>query len=355
MILKNNIFKLIFSIFALFLILGPVPMVVAKEYPCSWHAYPLVYYGEKPPLCLNNYIERATDEANYYCGPKTPDWSSEITFTCCCSPDAVEKKVGASKVEPPKFQISLPTIKLSTIECHNTIDGGFSCSVPWIAEYITGIYDYGLSIGGILAAIILMAGGVLWLVSGGDASKVSKAKSLIFSSITGLIILFSSYVILYEINPELIKTRNINVGLPGGTKELETALKTSDDWLWDPGIKDQVGDASLELMSLLQCMRPMLASGVGRISSISDSNFIGKLNLCNTADCKKTQTNPKCIHACQSCHYGGGTWAGKSYAVDFGDEANEDVIIKAAKACGATYALIESDHVHVSTASCPKN
>lgn len=86
-----------------------------------------------------------------------------------------------------------------------------TCKIPWIAVYIYAIYNYLLGIGGVLAAIALMIGGVIWLISAGNASRVSEAKSWIVGSITGIIILLTSYVLLYEINPELVNTRYVDL------------------------------------------------------------------------------------------------------------------------------------------------
>ncbi|MDD3711727.1 MAG: C39 family peptidase [Patescibacteria group bacterium] len=85
------------------------------------------------------------------------------------------------------------------------------CKIPWIAIYIHAIYNYLLGIGGVLAAIVLMVAGVLWLVSAGNASRVTQAKNLITGSITGLLILFTSYIILYQINPNLIGLKYIEL------------------------------------------------------------------------------------------------------------------------------------------------
>jgi len=79
-----------------------------------------------------------------------------------------------------------------------------------LAEYIKALYDYGLMIGGILAAVVLMGGGVLWLISAGNDSKIMQAKELITGSIVGLIILFGSWVILDTINPNLTVLPSIN-------------------------------------------------------------------------------------------------------------------------------------------------
>jgi hypothetical protein len=59
---------------------------------------------------------------------------------------------------------------------------------------------------------MLMAGGAIWLVSAGDASRVTQAKELIIGSIVGIIILFTSYIILIQINPDLTKFYPITLG-----------------------------------------------------------------------------------------------------------------------------------------------
>lgn len=78
-----------------------------------------------------------------------------------------------------------------------------------LARYIKALYDYGMIIGGILAAIVLMGGGVLWLISAGDPSKINQAKELISGSLVGTVILFSSWLILNTVNPDLLKLQSI--------------------------------------------------------------------------------------------------------------------------------------------------
>lgn len=136
---------------------------------------------------------------------------------CCCDTGAknsfVTEAVGTVKDDTIKFdwQIPIDTINLSEPTCVGTEDNQV-CSTPWIAGYIQGVYKYGLGIAGILAAIVLMAGGVLWLISAGDASKITQSKNLIIGSITGLMILFGSYILLKQINPNLTQLRAIKVG-----------------------------------------------------------------------------------------------------------------------------------------------
>jgi len=78
-----------------------------------------------------------------------------------------------------------------------------------LAKYIQAFYNYGLAAAGILAAIVLMAGGVLWLTSAGDSARVGQAKELIIGSVVGTAILFSAWIILNTVNPELLKFKSI--------------------------------------------------------------------------------------------------------------------------------------------------
>lgn len=98
-----------------------------------------------------------------------------------------------------------------------------TCKIPWIAIYIHAIYNYLLGIGGVLAAIALMVGGVIWLVSAGNASRVSEAKSWITGSVTGLLILMTSYIILYQINPNLVGLKYIEL------KTIEEVIPTASE------------------------------------------------------------------------------------------------------------------------------
>jgi len=107
------------------------------------------------------------------------------------------------------LKIEIPGVKELAdkypIRC-NTIGETENCEIPWIAIYIYAIYNYMLAIGGVLAVVTIMIGGVIWLVSAGNASRIATAKSWITGSLTGLLILLTSYVLLYQINPNLVDT-----------------------------------------------------------------------------------------------------------------------------------------------------
>ncbi len=88
-------------------------------------------------------------------------------------------------------------------------------SLQPIGDYIKAIYNYALMIVGILAAIVLMVGGIIWLTSAGNSEKISQAKSWISGALTGLVLMLISYVILQTINPNLVNLRTPGLDVIG--------------------------------------------------------------------------------------------------------------------------------------------
>lgn len=166
------------------------------------------------------------------CDPSSkPKYSSAFgqQLHCCCPPEPVKNTL----FEAPDIKIDIPGMeKLSDIKCPE----GDTCEIPWLGQYIRGIYNYAIAIAGILAAVVLMGGGLLWLLSRGEASKITKAKELIVGSIVGLVILTGSYLILTIINPSLVNLKNIQVvniktedlGGDSNNSEITKSMDTSE-------------------------------------------------------------------------------------------------------------------------------
>jgi len=77
-------------------------------------------------------------------------------------------------------------------------------STEFIGKYIRAIYKYAIGFVGIIAAVVLMFGGILWITAGGSAERIGEAKAWIAASLTGLILALLSYLILATINPALV-------------------------------------------------------------------------------------------------------------------------------------------------------
>src|SRR3989344_8157061 len=89
---------------------------------------------------------------------------------------------------------------------------GMEClSIPWIGQYVSALYQYSVGIAAILAMVMIMVGGFLWLTSAGSPDRVGKAKEFITSAIMGLALALFSFVILYTINPRLVNLGGVEL------------------------------------------------------------------------------------------------------------------------------------------------
>ena len=91
--------------------------------------------------------------------------------------------------------------------------GGFTgpISTDSIGKYITEVYKYLIGIVGILATVVMMIGGVIWIGAGGNASRISEAKAWISGALMGLVLTLSSYMILNTINPDLVTMKKLDI------------------------------------------------------------------------------------------------------------------------------------------------
>lgn len=85
-----------------------------------------------------------------------------------------------------------------------------------LTDFLRYLYQISLGLGAILAFGFFSYGGILYLISFGNPSRMDKAKELIFSALLGLFILFASYTILSTIDPALViwDIRIFNFDLP---------------------------------------------------------------------------------------------------------------------------------------------
>lgn len=80
------------------------------------------------------------------------------------------------------------------IEKVDTDLGGTLGNRP-LTETVASIINVALSLLGIVAVVIILAGGFMWMTAAGNEEKLEKAKQLIFGGIIGLAIILSAYAI----------------------------------------------------------------------------------------------------------------------------------------------------------------
>src|SRR3989338_9593686 len=129
-------------------------------------------------------------------------------------------------VAPPDIKIDIGGFNKDSFKAVEPVScsdqSGQTClEISWIGDYISAIYRYGLGLAAILAVVMIMVGGFLWLTSGGNQNQVSRAKEFIVSALTGLLLALFSFMILYTVNPRLVRLEPISIKYPEAVKTLK--------------------------------------------------------------------------------------------------------------------------------------
>jgi hypothetical protein len=177
----------------------------------------------------------------------------------------------------PTLGIDIPGLRFSSAErtSQQGVEGRY-IRLPFLGEYIAGIYKYLLAISVIVATIMIVYGGFLYIISS-SLSSVKNGKTIIFNALIGLGILFGSTTILGTVNPDLINLRMLSV------LEVETA---KDQYLIDEfgtgNANASADDLNRAFNPNMEGFAPPLVTTNGRvdISGISiDESAGGPANL----------------------------------------------------------------------------
>ncbi|MBI5222186.1 MAG: DUF1634 domain-containing protein [Candidatus Magasanikbacteria bacterium] len=76
-----------------------------------------------------------------------------------------------------------------------------------IGDFIKWIYRYGIIAAGILAVVMIIIAGAVWVTSGGSQERVTAAKKKIGNALMGLFLVLMAYSVLNLINPYLVNFR----------------------------------------------------------------------------------------------------------------------------------------------------
>ena len=209
-----------------------------------------------------------------------------------------------SQAAPAEFtpQVEIPGFKFNS-KANDTSN---------IAELIKAIYIYAIGIVGILAAVVLMIGGVMWIIAGGNATAIGEAKAWIGASLTGLVLALSSYLILATVNPALVDFR---------TSQISTVEKmiSNDRYCCDP-IKGQIAQTVTTVGDQQQfdCptgIKSFIPSLANCIKNNGEDYKIVKLKIdccenssifsSNTYSCVDSRTNEKILYDKNYCSVSG--------------------------------------------------
>lgn len=110
----------------------------------------------------------------------------------------------------PNLNVPIPGLFFATTDTITTTGHQRSLQEPILAQYIAGVYNYMLGISVIAAAVMIVWGGIKYIL-GATAGDINSAKETIVNSVVGLILVFSIYTILKVINPATLALSSLQV------------------------------------------------------------------------------------------------------------------------------------------------
>ena len=260
---------------------------------------------------------------------------------------------------------------------------GTTCSPCDLIVLFNTVLKWFLTISFLIFAIVALVAGIK-LVTQGNPGALADAKKSFTNAFIGLIIILSAFLIVDTLMRYLVRgggdiegygpwqkvacatqseattdngffkdsadpefeQRTISDPAQYGTME---AAATADGTVrfQTVEVRNQFSAASVPLANMLNCMARTMPAGVGQISAITEKAIA---NGARTMAYCRASGKPACEHVARSLHYGfDGRCGDRSFAVDFGDENNENTICKAANTCGTPSRCVnEGDHVHLS-------
>jgi hypothetical protein len=134
-----------------------------------------------------------------------PSFASFYKGTCV---DPTTQSAGDETITPDEIQVNfIPQVTIPGSKFQQGESLTLENSTAPIIKYIQAIYNYSISLVGIIGAIMLMMGGLIWITSEGNAEKVGQAKSFIGASVVGILLALTSYILLNAVNPDLTAPR----------------------------------------------------------------------------------------------------------------------------------------------------
>lgn len=101
----------------------------------------------------------------------------------------------------PALGVSIPGLNFAPVTADDD-----HVYIPFLAQYISGVTRYAIGIAALVATIMVIFGGFLYLI-GSTSGDVGRGKTMIQDALVGMLLIFSAYAILYVVNPETVNLR----------------------------------------------------------------------------------------------------------------------------------------------------
>lgn len=105
----------------------------------------------------------------------------------------------------PKLSVDIPGVSFSQPIYRDGV-----LEINFLAQYIAGIYRWLIGVAAVFAIIMIMVGGIQYMISAGG-KEAKGGLERINNALIGFVILLGSYLLLYTVNPQLTILRPIRL------------------------------------------------------------------------------------------------------------------------------------------------
>ena len=154
-----------------------------------------------------------------------------------------------------------------TIKTYLQVEIAGTKSVVNFADYVGVVYQYLMGFSMTVAIVLLMIGGLRYVIGAGSGD-ITKAKKMMTNAVEGFVLLMFAYVILYTVNPQLLKLqvpklpmlRQVTIvsgndcatllGLPAGATPAE--INSKRDFVTDTSLYGEYAVVSTENQAVVK-------------------------------------------------------------------------------------------------------
>lgn len=140
------------------------------------------------------------------------------TRTCVDSCPPKERAAADNYCPNPPEDKNFTCVNYTCIAIEQPLPPVPGTQITGLDTYIKYVYQIALGVVGLMALIVLIIGGVMYMTAAGNASQMSEAKDRIQNAILGLIMALAAYLILYTINPDLVRLKPVQLSYPSMPK-----------------------------------------------------------------------------------------------------------------------------------------
>ncbi|MFZ3032313.1 MAG: pilin [Candidatus Moraniibacteriota bacterium] len=159
--------------------------------------------------------------------------------------------------------------------------------------YVSAIYKIALIVVTLSAVLMLSVGGFMYLTSAGNTSSISSAKTVITDALIGLVIALSAWLVLFIINPDLVKVSLSTLPPVAGSQTYVTTPPA------DGGTCSGCVPVDIPVKPVGQgCKAP----GPCKL----EAAYLSKLKTINSSQAwQVTEAHPPTVTHASTCHYNG--------------------------------------------------